>query len=98
MTDLEITRLAAEAMGMKDIHGDVSDHPYDLIRRVPYDPLHDKAQAMELVERFRLDIFTETETLWLASRANSEGRAGMDENLCRAICLCVARLRMKGEG
>lgn len=57
MTDLEMTKLCAEAMGFEytDFHfptviltGDNSGEDYD--------PLHDDAQAVSLVKKFRIDI------------------------------------------
>jgi hypothetical protein len=55
MTDLEMTRLCAEAMGFP--YPEPVGHP-DIGHLVPwttdwtYDPLHNDSQAMELVKRF----------------------------------------------
>ena len=57
MTDLEITRLCAEAMDLTVVmqlgewRFPRTQSEYSL-----YDPLHDDAQAMALVKRFRLSI------------------------------------------
>ena len=58
MTDLELTRLCAEAMGMGHSMGAVTKQVLVLQNRQweYYDPLHDDAQAMQLVKRFRLGI------------------------------------------
>ena len=62
MTDLEMTRLCSEAMGLEIIKG--TNH-YLMVRAVVdgahglsfhFDPLHDDAQAMALVKRFSLQI------------------------------------------
>ena len=59
MTDMEMVRLAAEAMGY-DV--DDEDAERGLWCHLPaqhgvwYRPLHDKAQAFELVERFWIQI------------------------------------------
>lgn len=64
-----------------------------------YAPLHDDAQAMALVRKFRLDVepcFEGDEGEWMVSQwiDNAGRRTGFvhDESLNRAICLCVARL------
>lgn len=64
MDDLMMTRLCAEAMGMQLLSpetGFPSCNHYVVPTRGEgrnpiYDPLHDDAQAMALVKRFRLDI------------------------------------------
>jgi hypothetical protein len=58
MTDLEMTKLCAEAMG---IHATETAAGDMVMRRdangaVYYDPVHDDAQAMALVKRFGLTI------------------------------------------
>jgi len=100
MTDLEITKLCAEAIGI----------PFDLVRCARlkdakdtsfvryvngplYDPLHNDAQAMALVKKFGLGISKQD---W------SDGRywvvivgdeiSADQSNLNRAICECVAKM------
>ena len=58
MTDLEMTRLCAEAMGVwhcPDTDTDFVGKPIQAVLSM-YDPLHDDAQAMALVKRFGLEI------------------------------------------
>ena len=67
MTDLEITKLCAEAMGLQHhVPRDAFDGEFWVmvigysIEDIPfvsrYDPLHDDAQAMALVKKFHLQI------------------------------------------
>jgi len=63
MTDLEITKLCAEAMGLRVIQvrradlRDAKDTSYFRFQDGPaYDPLHDDAQAMALVKKFGLTL------------------------------------------
>jgi hypothetical protein len=60
MTDLEMTKLCAEAMGLQ-VHGGLYDSSakgrelwihHANGSRTEYDPLHDDAQAMALVKKF----------------------------------------------
>lgn len=59
------------------------------------DPLHDKAQCFELIERFRLDIL-DLRAEWSVRYNNDEDAQDwqmvQDADLNRAICLCVAQL------
>ena len=97
MTDLEITRLCAEAMG----YGYEQATNIGLIRLTDtghyFDPLHDDAQAMALVKRFHLHI---GKTLrlpnhpfgkWFVSKTDQFEVPGDDLN--RAICECVAKMQ-----
>lgn len=76
MTDLELTKLCADAMGLTSWH----DKSYW------YEPLTNDSQAMALVKKFKLDIeWMGTDTdLWRVEYAHS------DESLNRAICKCIA--------
>ena len=101
MTDLEMTRLCAEAMGYECIDGLWLDE----MRFGPgrYDPLHDDAQAMALVKKLGLWIIqpdgrSETEMVaYLGSK-----RIGTQEDLIcgkhptdlnRSIVECVAKMQ-----
>ena len=89
MTDLEITKLCAEAMGLT---------PTDEISEwTEYDPLHDDAQAMALVKRFELDLtFTgEGFNKWNVQQSTLEaaGVFSYQSDLNRAICECVAKMQ-----
>ena len=93
MTDLEITRLAAEAMGHTD---DVYPDGLDLMFRngTQYAPLHDDAQAMALVKRFRLELTYGLHDIWICSnRGTIDYVSGNDCNLNRAIVKCVAKMQ-----
>lgn len=98
MTDLEITKLCAEAMGL-DVTADESgiggvyfkrsiENPASRI----YRPLHNDEQAMALLKRFKLDV---------AQKVNGHAAAWGDyqipavwgENLNRAICEYVASVQ-----
>ena len=106
MTDLEITRLCAEAMGVKfKILRAISNsecfnedsllltegHPYPHA----YNPLHDDAQAMALVKKMKLDV----NVYPLTGGWEVSGNLGnailpiVDSNLNRAICECVAKMQ-----
>lgn len=87
MTDLEITKLCAEAMGWT---GRIAVHEYGDHFGV-FMPLHDDAQAMALVKKFGLTLY--------GPRRDSDWRVGTpattaieNKDLNRAICECVAKM------
>ena len=88
MTDLEITRLCAEAMEFVP--------PQTTIGGVPWNPLVFDAQAMALVKKMRLDIEAPLEKApykkWSASYGVQHRIVGPDLN--RAICECVAKMEL----
>jgi len=95
MTDLEITRRCAEAMGLDKFEwqtpGIVTGSNLPILMpsgRISYDPLHDKAQAFELVERFPLLTIP---AMWAEIGHPASEMLGY--NLPRAICLCVAGMK-----
>ena len=55
MSDLELTRLCAEAMGYT-LTGRLAERSDGGVVHDVYDPLHDDAQAMALVKRFNLTL------------------------------------------
>ena len=103
MTDIEITKLCAQAMGYTlDAYAKgfrVRDQDNDVIYiigegwgRSQYNPLHDDAQAMALVKKFEIRI---SRTLrpaegWFAEINNNQFGSSTDLN--RAICECVAKM------
>ena len=108
MTDLEITRLCAEAMGPESESGIRLDglagegEPYSIRGRRPYDPLHDDAQAMALVKKMQLDIRRchesghDSPLHWrVYEEYSNDGLkcAGKNTDLNRAICECVAKMQ-----
>ena len=103
MTDLEMTRLCAEAMGLHPSpygedrlevvtwHGPDGEHPTYRI----YEPLNDDAQAMALVKKFVLHIEWLATKDWAVdygSRANPQHIA-CNPDLSRAIVECVAKMQ-----
>lgn len=90
LTDLEITRLCAQAMAVTfDRH---------------YNPLLDDAQVMALVKHMDMPTIRYTNQ-WIVSGWYSAPKTGMalqaeathDTDLNRAICLCVARMEQEKE-
>lgn len=104
MTDLEITKLCAEAMG-KDICGaKYLDGLHIFTGRANYhtlyDPLHDDAQSMALVKRFRLNIEAIDDGAWLVSNEENMDmhgvgvyRSAVNIELNKCICECVAKMQ-----
>ena len=100
MTDLEITRLCAEVMGISVeleywagvgakvfVTGDWDEAGNHYER---YHPLEDDAQAMALVKKFYLGVaFSGGWSVY----EQGNGAAGHSANLNRAICLCVAKMQ-----
>lgn len=100
MTDLEMTKLCAEAMGfVEPIYRwqEREDYLMDTASCViAYDPLHDDAQAMELVKKFELQISGGITEWAVGSREptfSSIENMACGKNLNRAICLCVAKMQ-----
>ena len=108
MTDLEITRLCAEAMGLQRVTvnmlarpGIGANPPYvsgsytGTSMDVHYDPLHDDAQAMALVKKLGLEIHCrEDRNGWYVGFVNNDSMVP-HADLNRAICECVANMRLE---
>ena len=103
MTDLEITRLCAEAMGYvldesaKPMGAGIVVH-LGQFSSLEYDPLHDDAQAMALVKKLELGLgrgFKDggESVIWYASNDFDLTATVWDRNLNHAICECVARMQ-----
>ena len=98
MTDLEITRLCAEAMGIQTvvhpIRGKIMRHWFWIHNiEQTYDPLHDDAQAMALVKKFRLQVdWSAGDLVWVNNRRESYAKADLAD-FNRAICECVAKMQ-----
>ena len=107
MTDLEITRLCAEAMELKqhlyplaDLYKEAtnisalcSSNYFDYPDEgLFYDPINDDAQAMALVKKFKLWI-----EQWEDGTCSVFGKRKMmdadSSDLNRAICECVAKMQ-----
>ena len=91
MDDLTITRLCAEAMGIDFSKGYASITCKECEEYgVPYNPLHDDAQAMALVKKFRIHLNYGWDK-WHASHGY-ENSFGESRDLNRAICECIAKM------
>ena len=102
MTDLEMTKLCAEAMGltvkMHPIRGTIMRYwSMDGNVEREYNPLHNDAQAMALVKFLHLHIGKTLRTpedqygTWFVSR--TDRYQAINANLNRAIVECVAKLQ-----
>ena len=91
VTDLEITKLCAEAMDIPRLHiyAEVGGG------HGRYDPLHDDAQAMALVKKFNFKI--DTHSKLVSVQGEDYGWDTVDyhkaDDLNRAICECVAKMQ-----
>lgn len=110
MTNLEITKLCAEAMGL-DFHVADIDGGEIWVRCPPmkppamysyrYNPLCNDAQAMELVRKFQLCISSHSDgAIWLAHFPFSRigdfvGHHAEADDLNYAACECVAKMEQK---
>jgi hypothetical protein len=108
MTDLEMTKLCAEAMGLELKLHDVVGHEAIWLHRVydqadtmlshwtTYMPLHDDAQAMALVKKFALICAPSYPGLWhveFYAGENKSWYAADYLDLNRAIVECVAKMQ-----
>ena len=104
LTDLEIKKLCAQAVGVKIEHTQRErtyfiyhplDEPIPLFHE--YDPLSNDEQMVWLVKRFHLQIGKTLRTpenphgRWFVSRTDKFEVA--DDDLNRAVCLCCARMQ-----
>jgi len=106
MTDLEMTRLCAEAMGghislyVDNVPRFISNdaHPLSNMAVAPiYDPLHDDAQAMALVKKFHAHIAFDSDfKVWSCCIYGCEIVRHYDLNF--AICECVAKMQKAKDG
>ena len=97
MTDLEMTRLCAEAMGIA-IREVSQNRPDCTLRLVStgdnYWPIGDDAQAMVLVKKFNIGWDKEGAGEWhIALRDGEKMFWAHDNDLNRAICVCVANMQ-----
>ena len=95
MTDLEITKLCAEAMGVDcNVIGVNLSADTTL-----YDPLHDDAQAMALVKKLRLRVLPQANGYWCVDNGEPTPYArgaywlASAETLNRAICECASQMQ-----
>ena len=99
MTDLEITQLCSEAIGYRP--GLAEEYREGRRWRTwQYDPLHDNAQAMALVKKFRLDIESplaypsSMKDPWIVRSDDHPVQKAIAEDLNRAICECVSQMQL----
>lgn len=104
MTDLEITRACAEAMGYEEYkpnpHWTDEDrkefHINDGGLPMAYHPLTNDAEAMSLVKKFRLRLLPQFNGTWVADEGDQSMAVpyiyGRGDTPNRAICQCVARM------
>jgi hypothetical protein len=92
MTDLEMTKLCENAMGLDSTKEDARrkrlDGAWRTYQETEYDPLHDDAQAMALVKKFKLilarrHVMSDDNTVTVFR----------DQGENRAIVECVAKMQ-----
>lgn len=99
MSDLEITKLCAEAMSYSTLYSNWNVDNGLYLRDVScheefWNPLHNDAQAMALVKKFRIGIAGNIEGVsirWFTGIVDEA--SGESINLNRAICECVAKMQ-----
>lgn len=97
MTDLEMTKLCAEAMGFSVCITRDDNPNFDHYRRMAisevYDPLHDNAQAMALVKKLKLCCAWQPNIgdWWVHPIGGKPESYAQDLN--RAIVECCARMQ-----
>ena len=103
MTDLEITKLCAEAMGYSVVKGDgryknrMAIATKDGEPVTNYDPLKHDAQAMALVKKFRISVnsYNDDYQVWPTriDKKIAGNACTFAADLNRAICECVAKMK-----
>ncbi len=105
MTDLEMTKLCAEAMGLRQMMSPELGHFVHLVGDFKlnadgrtggfpvhkYDPLHDDAQAMALVKKLGISIRQTDPDMWDAW-IPLQPVDGSNADLNRAIVECAAKI------
>jgi len=81
MTDLEITKLCAEAMGLDEKTLQVLESGWT---GRGFDPLHDDTQAMALVKKLRLNCYYDG--MWCSGPY-------LNDDLNRVICCHAAKIQ-----
>ena len=96
MTDLEITKRCAEAMGIEYFSGsEIVSLIYPSGYTDIYDPLCDDMQAMQLVRKLHLHLgpqITADKAFWRVWSNTAIDAGSTDLN--RAICECVAKMQL----
>jgi len=98
MTDLEMTKLCAEAMGIR-VWKETKPGGFSRYRdemKHSYNPIHNDAQAMALVKRFGLSIsWPKGQVVTVMSL---ETRFAESKDYNRAIVECVAKMQQAKAG
>ncbi len=93
MTDLEMTKLCAEAMGFENIQ-DNHIPGRIAVNGGPYWPLSNDAQAMELVKKFKLEPrYNSIQEEWFVTESYSQRIFAWSEDLNRAIVEVIAKMQ-----
>lgn len=93
MTDLEMTRLCAEAMGDLCLEHTEEGYLLSSYWQRKYDPIHDDAQAMALAKKFMLDVDFFSGTVSRDFSGEERFTTHSDESINRAIVECVAKMQ-----
>jgi hypothetical protein len=93
MTDLEITKLCAAAMGLDIIQcADASFYCDALLGG--YDPLHDDAQMVALVKKLKLNTsYDDYSKVWDCTPSNDSEPHTENKDLNRAVVECGAKMQ-----
>lgn len=94
LTDLEITRLCARAIGLTVRTVGDGITACLITQRGEYRPLHDDAQMAALVKKFRIGIVCFHDSMW---SVNDRHNVSQNADLNRAVCECVARMQLVKE-
>jgi hypothetical protein len=107
MTDLEMTKKCAEAMGYRidpetDNRARLRDTDGNVVMGIGegwivqrFDPLNNDEQAMALVKRFHLSIGKSFSTIPFRWWADHPDSTAVDKDLNRAIVECIAALKSR---
>ena len=104
MTDLEKTYMCAEKMGyavelLHRNHGAMSAYWSHKVNGQEYCPLTDGAEAMALLEKFKLKItwhYGENVVRAIYTNVTPDIDSGYQPNLKRAIVECVSKIHPRG--
>lgn len=97
LTDIEMTELCAEAMGLSIIEWDEKSFFIEDSGQM-YNPLVDNAQAMDLIQTFWLEVVPRNDNWWVVSWISKDRKPDLHEvdmSLNRAIVACVAKMQLE---
>lgn len=104
MTDLEMLKLCAEAVGETVVEYQTTAGPILIVPDVmtfeplpyTYDPFRDAQQLLDLVKKFRLDVIPRSDGGWTAMKSgpiSSCPTMAVSQDFNRAIVECAAKLQ-----